>query len=134
MTTNETLMRLAESRGYEVFYLPLSENRALTVECDGYHIALAHHLERVAEKEALAHELGHCEYGGVYNRHSPYDIKAKAEYRADKWAFGRIVPVRQLRAAIRRGLATAWELAEVFGVSCQYMQRALDYYKAIGMV
>ena len=134
MATNEALMSFAESRGYEIFYLPLTENSALTVECDGYHIALAKQLERAAEKEVLAHELGHCEYGGVYNRHSAYDIKAKAEYRADKWAYSRIVPVRQVRSAIRRGIATAWELADSFGVSCQYMQKAVDYYRTIGLI
>ena len=32
----------------------------------------------------LAHELGHCEYGGFYNRYSQFDIRAKAERRADK--------------------------------------------------
>jgi len=132
--TNEALMGFAETRGYDVFYLPLTENLAITVECNGYHVALSQHMERAKEKEALAHELGHCEYGGVYNRYSAYDIKAKSEYRANKWAYSRVVPIQQIRLAVRRGLITTWELADDFGVSCQYMQQALEYYKSIGMV
>ena len=38
------------------------------------------------EKIRLAHELGHCVTGSFYNRYSDFDIKAKSEYKADKWA------------------------------------------------
>ena len=77
----------------------------------------------------LAHELGHCEYGGFYNRYSKYDIRAKAERRADKWAFAKLVPYGRLMQAVRHGIAEVWELAELFDVSCEFMQRAVDYYK-----
>ena len=81
------------------------------------------------EKEALAHELGHCEYGGFYNRYSRYDIRAKAERRADKWAFAKLVPYGQLVQAVRHGVTEVWDLAELFDVSCEFMQRAIAYYK-----
>ena len=81
------------------------------------------------EKEALAHELGHCEYGGFYNRYSKYDIRAKAERRADKWAFARLVPYGRLMQAVRHGVTEVWDLAELFDVSCEFMQRAIAYYK-----
>lgn len=132
--TNECLMNFAETRGHEVLYSQLSENNAFTIEDHGCHIVLSNRLTRNEEKEAVAHELGHCEYGGFYNRCSTFDVKGKAEYRADKWAYHKIVPVRSVRGAFKKGKLTTWELAEQFEVSCQYMQKALEYYRNVGLL
>lgn len=84
--TADTLLTYAQSRKHEVIYTNTSIAFSVEESRQCY-IAIPRGLSSVDEKEALAHELGHCEYGGFYNRHSKYDIRAKAERRADKWGF-----------------------------------------------
>lgn len=80
------------------------------------------------EKVKLAHELGHCERGAFYNRYSPFDVVAKHENRADRWAIKKLVPKDELDAAISDGRIELWELAEFFGVTEPFMQKAVIYY------
>lgn len=106
----------------------------MTLDYDGSFIALSKALHGVEEKEIAAHELGHCEYCGTYNRYSPFDISAKAERRADKWAYHKLVPPGELREAFKMGVVEAWELAERFEVSDEFMVRALEYYRGVGVL
>ncbi|MEA5145646.1 MAG: ImmA/IrrE family metallo-endopeptidase [Candidatus Limiplasma sp.] len=124
MSTDE-LLAYAEKRGHTVFYTHLLDNKAISLEDGATYIALSKALHGLEEKEVFAHELGHCESGGLYKRHSPYEVMAKAEYRADKWAYSKLVPVKAVRRAIKKGVQTPWELAEVFEVSCEYMGKVL---------
>ena len=126
--TADALLTYAQSRKHEVIYTNTSIAFSVEESRQCY-IAIPRGLSSVDEKEALAHELGHCEYGGFYNRHSKYDIRAKAERRADKWAFARLVPYGRLMQAVRHGVTEVWDLAELFDVSCEFMQRAIAYYK-----
>lgn len=134
--TNKDLYQLAHERGHAVHCIPLTACRSFTVEVEDQscHIALATGLTSIQEKECLAHELGHCEYGGFYNRYSQFDIRAKAERRADKWSFLKLVPPGEIKEAAKRGMTEIWELAEAFDVSCEYMQRALGYYKQVAIL
>ena len=128
--TVEALADQAAAKGHELLYVSLSALPSFSIEDgEGGHIFLSRSLCGVQGKEALAHELGHCEYGGFYNRYSKYDIRAKAERRADKWAFAKLVPYGQLMQAVRHGITEVWELAELFDVSCEFMYRAISYYQ-----
>ena len=77
------------------------------------------------ERVHLGHELGHCATGSFYNRYSPYDLRCRHENRADKWAIRRIIPVGALDEAIACGCTQVWELAEWFGVTEQFMRKAV---------
>lgn len=130
MVTNDDLYGIAEKRGHVVVCESLTETPSLSLQTNKRcYIAIDQRLNVQQEREALAHELGHCEYGGFYNRYSRYDIRAKAERRADKWAFARLVPYGRLMQAVRHGVTDVWDLAELFDVSCEFMQRAIAYYK-----
>ena len=130
MVTNDDLYGIAERRGHVVVCESLTETPSFSLQTNKRcYIAIDQRLNVQQEREALAHELGHCEYGGFYNRYSKYDIRAKAERRADKWAFARLVPYGRLMQAVRHGVTEVWELAELFDVSCEFMQRAIAYYK-----
>ncbi len=130
MVTNDDLYGIAEKRGHVVVCESLTETPSLSLQTNKRcYIAIDQRLNVQQEREALAHELGHCEYGGFYNRYSKYDIRAKAERRADKWAFTRLVPYGRLIQAVRHGVTEVWDLAELFDVSCEFMQRAIAYYK-----
>lgn len=130
MVTNDDLYGIAERRGHVVVCESLTETPSFSLQTNKRcYIAIDQRLNVQQEREALAHELGHCEYGGFYNRYSKYDIRAKAERRADKWAFARLVPYGRLMQAVRHGVTEVWDLAELFDVSCEFMRRAVDYYK-----
>lgn len=130
MVTNDDLYGIAERRGHVVVCESLTETPSFSLQTNKRcYIAIDQRLNVQQEREALAHELGHCEYGGFYNRYSRYDIRAKAERRADKWAFARLVPYGRLMQAVRHGVTEVWDLAELFDVSCEFMQRAITYYK-----
>ena len=130
MVTNDDLYGIAERRGHVVVCESLTETPSFSLQTNKRcYIAIDQRLNVQQEREALAHELGHCEYGGFYNRYSKYDIRAKAERRADKWAFARLVPYGRLMQAVRHGVTEVWDLAELFDVSCDFMQRAIAYYK-----
>lgn len=130
MVTNDDLYGIAERRGHVVVCESLTETPSFSLQTNKRcYIAIDQRLNVQQEREALAHELGHCEYGGFYNRYSKYDIRAKAERRADKWAFARLVPYGRLMQAVRHGVTDVWDLAELFDVSCEFMQRAIAYYK-----
>ena len=80
------------------------------------------------EKVKLAHELGHCEMGAFYNRYALCDIREKHEHRADKWAIKKLIPEDELKNACKF-CNNRFELAEYFGVTEDFMQKALDYYQ-----
>lgn len=77
----------------------------------------------------LAHELGHCATGSFYNRWAARDLREKHEHRADKWAITRLVPHAALDKAVESGIKEAWSLAEYFGVTEDFMKKAICFYK-----
>ncbi len=132
--SNEALFDYAETKGHEVLYMNLNENKAVTIEEGRFSIVLANGLTRTEEKELVAHELGHCEYGGTYCRSSKYNVKAKAEYRANKWAYYQLVSPDEITECVRKGIVTPWELAEHFEVSDEFISRVLEYYQMVGVI
>lgn len=81
------------------------------------------------EKVKLAHELGHCTMGAFYNIFSPIDIRSKHERTANKWAIKKLIPEDELKEACVF-CNNRYELSEYFGVTEEFMQKALDYYSA----
>lgn len=80
------------------------------------------------EKVKLAHEIGHCETGSFYNVYAAYDLRAKHERRADKWAIKKLVPKDELIQACKDWCKNSYELAEHFGVPQWFMDKALKFY------
>lgn len=87
----------------------------------------------IEEKEVLAHELGHCETESFYNIYSRYNTKERCERKADRRAISILVPRNEYCAAIRAGYHEYWELADYFGVSCQFMLKAMEFYLTQGI-
>ena len=88
---------------------------------------------RAEEKVVLAHEIGHCETGSFYNIHSPFDLRERHEYKANKRSYQILSPHAELKAAVKKGLTEIWELAEYFDVPCEYMQKAAEYWRQVEM-
>lgn len=59
---------------------------------------------------------------------SPFDLVAKHEYKADKWAIERALSVDELDDAVAEGHTEIWDLAEYFGVTEDFMRKAVCWY------
>lgn len=82
----------------------------------------------IQERVHLAHELGHCKTGSFYNRYASVDIRQKHENRADKWAIKKLVPKDELDTMVQDGHTEIWDLADRFGVTEDFMRKAICLY------
>lgn len=85
-------------------------------------------------KVKTAHELGHCIKGAFYNRYSNLDVISKHEYQADKWAVQKLMPSDEFLQAVQNGCVEVWELAEYFDVTEDFVRRACEIYRAMGIL
>lgn len=84
--------------------------------------------------ERMAHEMGHCMTDSFYVGYSPFELRAKHEYKANVWAANEIVPFPELCEAVKDGMRELWELAEHFGVSRAFMEKAIKLHEQNGNV
>lgn len=115
----------------DVDYFPMQTAEAFSVPIGGTcAIALDPRKIRSAADEAvkLSHELGHCVYGGFYNKYTPFDVRAQHENKANAWAVFRLIPWGKLKQAVKSGITEVWDLAEYFDVTEDFMRWALSYY------
>ena len=130
METNK-LYNIAENQGITVDFISLCENPALSLELNGKgFIAIDKNLTGTpaAEKVALAHELGHLATGALYSAGADCLTVGKMERAAQKWAVNALVPYRELLKALEAGEEDLTFLAARFGVTEDFMQRAIQYY------
>ena len=128
----QALYDIARQQHIEVLPFPLPENGSMSVMredgacfvgmdpsvCDG----------GAQERGHLSHELGHCITGSFYNIYAAIDYRRRHENRADKWAISTLIPVDDLDDAVAQGCTEAWELAERFGVTEEFIRKAVCYY------
>ena len=126
------LYNFARQQNIEVIETHLPENGSLSLmdERGNCYIGID---ESVMDGDALervhmGHELGHCLTGSFYNRYTPYDLRQRHENRADKWAILQLVQEEALDEAVADGCCEIWNLAERFGVTEQFMKKAVCYY------
>ena len=80
------------------------------------------------KKVRLAHEIGHCATDSFYSRHTLLDNIRKHERRADKWAINSIIPLDELIDEFKYDYVEPWEIADYFGVTLDYVDKALKLY------
>ena len=126
------LYRYAEAQGIDVDWFPLQHTPSFSVKMPNGSCCIAldpWKLSTLAEETVcLAHELGHCETGSFYNPHTKFDVIRKHETRADKWAIRCLVPAEALDQAVANGCTELWQLAEHFGVTEEFMKKAVSYH------
>ena len=127
-----TLYDFAQQQNIEVFPFPMRENGSMSImtESGSCYIGIDKSVQdgNVQERVHLGHELGHCLTGSFYSIHTAVDSRQRHENRADKWAVKQLIPVDELDAAVANGCSEIWELAEHFGVTELFMQKAVCYY------
>ncbi len=127
MTLNDLYDRAA-TQGVEIDDVPLRKLVSASFPEGWIAIDTGKLPTEAEEKVVLAHELGHIETGSFYNIHSPYDLRAKHEHCADRRAIQMLIPRDQLKSAVRSGCREVWELSEHFGVTEDFVRKAVAYY------
>jgi len=127
-----TLYDLAEQENIEVIRFPMAINGSMSIMDDrgACYIGMddTGRDGGTQERVHLIHELGHCVTGSFYNRHAAIDSRQRHENRADKWAVKKLIPVEALDDAIAEGCTEVWELAERFGVTEEFVRKAVCYH------
>lgn len=126
------LYDFARQQNIEVIPFPMKENGSMSIQMDSGEcvIGMDNSITDGAAQERvhLGHELGHCVTGSFYSIHTAVDCRQRHENKADKWAIQALVPVEELDAAIAGGKTEFWELAELFGVTEEFIRKAVCYY------
>ena len=127
----DALYEIASKNNITIIYtdgIPLVESCSVNIN-NNYYIGINSDLNSSDQNVHMAHELGHCLTGSMYNMYATLDSRDKHEFRADKWAYKTLVPIKKLITAIKQGRKEIWELAELFAVTENFMKKALTYYK-----
>ena len=126
------LYRLAQQQNIAVLRYPMAENGSMSVQLPdgGQYIGMDESVSDggTQERVHLSHELGHCMTGSFYSVYTAVDCRQRHENRADKWAVLRLIPVDDLDDAVAQGCTELWELAERFGVTEDFVKKAVCYY------
>ena len=126
------LYDLAEQENIEVIRFPMAINGSMSIMDDNgaCYIGMDDAVRdgSTQERVHLIHELGHCVTGSFYNRYATVDSRQRHENRADKWAVKKLIPVEALDDAIAEGCTEVWELAERFGVTEEFVRKAVCYH------
>lgn len=127
-----SLYDLASQQNIEVIQFPMSKNGSMSIMLDDgscfIGIDPATRDGSIQERVHLGHELGHCITGSFYNRYAAIDYRQRHENRADKWAIRCLIPVEDLDEAVAEGCCELWDLADRFGVTEEFIKKAVCYY------
>jgi len=126
------LYKFAERRGIDVDWVPLRRATSLSLPMEDGTCCIAVNpwkMNSIAQETVLiAHELGHCETGSFYCPEAILDVRQKHENQADKWAINRLISVDELDDAVAEGYSDIWSLADHFGVTEDFMRKAVCWY------
>ena len=129
-----TLYDLARQQNIEVIPYPMPRCGSMSVMLEGglCVVGIDPGLRDggVRERVHLSHELGHCITGSFYNRYAAIDHRRRHENRADKWAIRRLIPAEDLAQAVADGHRELCDLAEHFGVTEEFMRKAVRFHRS----
>ena len=128
----QSLYQLASQQNIEVLRYPLPETGSMSIMLEDGSCCIgidpATRDGSIQERVHLGHELGHCVTGSFYNIHAAIDYRQRHENRADKWAIRHLIPVEDLDEAVAEGCTDLWSLADRFGVTEDFIKKAVCYY------
>lgn len=131
MTDTLSLYSVAEKNNIPVIQFNLPATESMSIQSgSGCYIGIDYKQmkDQASERVHLAHELGHCMTGAFYCRQAVADLRQRHENRADKWAIEHLISCDQLDQAVADGHTEIWDLAELFGVSEEFMKKAVCLY------
>jgi len=130
--TIQSLYALAKQQNIEVIPFPMPDNGSMSIMLDNGKCFIGMDASvrdgDVQERVHLGHEMGHCLTGSFYSIHTAIDCRQRHENKADKWAVQQLIPVDALDDAIADGCTEVWELADRFGVTEEFIRKAVCWY------
>ena len=137
MTLAERIERTILKTGAELHHIPLNGLKAVTIKANNKTAVFAdtddlNTMSALASAEA--HECGHVCTGSVYGITDDNITVLRQEYRADRYAAHRFLPVRKIKKAIESGYTELWQLSELFGFDERFIQRTIDVYRREGLL
>ena len=127
----DSLIQEIESHGIEVYEVKFSSKNIKGLYIDNI-IAINKSVKTIAEKNCiLAEELGHYHttVGDILDQ-SKIENR-KQEYKARRWAIKRLIRVEQFIDAFNAGVRNRVELADFLDVTEEFVDMALEHFKAI---
>ena len=128
----QSLYAIAQEQNIEVLEFDLKETESMSIMLDSgacfVGIDGSVRDNGVQERVHLAHELGHCITGSFYNRFATIDHRQRHENVANKWAVEQLIPMDDLDQAIADGCTELWDLADRFGVTEDFVRKAVCWY------
>lgn len=136
MIQTSKLYDLAEKENIKIYNYNISGVSGMFVNIENINaITLNKSLTSYQEKTTLAEELGHYYYEATYPvTCSNLQLISKQEYRAKKWAYNVLVPIKDLLYALNRGIDNIDELSDFFEVPSKFMKDCMNYYKERGVL
>lgn len=125
------LDNIAKENDIEVMEIKAEKCASMSIMTEGgdCYIGIdSRNMTSAEETVCMAHEVGHCQTGAFYNKHSKYDLISKNEKKADIWAIQKLIDRDELKKVMKTGCTGIWELAEHFGVTEDFIRKACDYY------
>lgn len=129
------LYEYAEQRHYDTYWynldLPGLESLSVMRSSDGKCFIAIDPFALKSDADELVkglHEVGHCDSGAFYNEYAACDIRQKHENRADKRAIQLRLSAEDLDEAVAAGHTELWDLADYFGVTEDFMRKAVCWY------
>lgn len=129
------MYKIAENEHINILNYKWNSSKAKIFEIDNdYYIGINNNNinNSIEEKQILAEELGHYYCNAMYNIYTDKTLIKKCEYRALKWAYSVLVPLKKLQQKINDGLTNAYDLADYFEVDYEYMYNCLNFYNNKG--
>lgn len=129
MNKLECLEDEAYAEGIDIIDYNFNSDNIKGLYVDGI-IALNQKIETTNERTCiLAEELGHHEtsFGNILDQ--SVTANRKQEYKARIWAYKKIISPEDLFSAFKSGCRNRYEIAEHIGVTEEFLEEALAYFK-----
>jgi len=138
------LYSLAHTEGINVIHdnIPVKQVKALYIEeSDGSATIVMDKTLSASptiERCVLAEELGHyytAQGAAMANIHKTEKDRLQIqrnEYRAVRWAVKKLIPLELFLTAYTNGIEEAWELADHFGVTEEYIRMRFNVFELTG--
>lgn len=124
----ESLLAEADQNGIDVVDYDFKSPRIKGLYCDGT-VALSRSSTETEKACILAEELGHyyTTVGDILDQSSA--ANRKQELRARAWAYRKGLQLGDIVRAFKYGCRNRYEIAEYLGVTENFLQDGIDYYK-----
>lgn len=132
---NLDMYQIAENEHIEILNYNWNSSKGKIFEINNnYYIGINNNIitNSIEEKQIFAEELGHYYCNAMYDIKVDQTIINKCEYRAKKWAYSVLVPLKILQQKISEGITNTYDLADYFEVDCEYMYNCLNFYNNKG--